>query len=113
MTEKSSLTASAVASILDANVNFIQGPCRAAGINAFKAQCIPPAQLVVLINGCDYDEYPECADDDAHIFRECVRENACLLPEYRADDYGADHHVNVRDYGLIFHVCGHVSVLLL
>ena len=49
MTEKSSLTASAVASILDANVNFIQGPCRAAGINAFKAQCIPPAQLVVLI----------------------------------------------------------------
>ena len=49
MTEKSSLTASAVASKLDANVNFIQGPCRAAGINAFKAQCIPPAQLVVLI----------------------------------------------------------------
>ena len=50
MTEKSSLTASAVASKLDANVNFIQGPCRAAGINAFKAQCIPPAQLVVLIS---------------------------------------------------------------
>jgi hypothetical protein len=49
MTEKSSLTASAAASKLDANVNFIQGPCRAAGINAFKAQCIPPAQLVVLI----------------------------------------------------------------
>ncbi len=49
MTEKSSLTASAVASKLDANVNFIQGPCRAAGINASKAQCIPPAQLVVLI----------------------------------------------------------------
>ena len=49
MTEKSSLTASAVASKLDANVNFIQSPCRAAGINAFKAQCIPPAQLVVLI----------------------------------------------------------------
>ena len=49
MTEKSLLTASAVASKLDANVNFIQGPCRAAGINAFKAQCIPPAQLVVLI----------------------------------------------------------------
>ena len=40
MTEKSSLTASAVASKLDANVNFIQGPCRAAGINAFKAQCM-------------------------------------------------------------------------
>ena len=63
MTEKSSLTASAVASILDANVNFIQGPCRAAGINAFKAQCIPPAQLVVLIFGALFpirvDNYPQ------------------------------------------------------
>ena len=57
MTEKSSLTASTVASKLDANVNFIQGPCRAAGINAFKAQCIPPAQLVVLI-GPDKGRYP-------------------------------------------------------
>ena len=48
-----------------------------------------------------------------HIFRECVRENACLLPEYRADDYGADHHVNERDYGSFFHVYVYVSVLLL
>jgi hypothetical protein len=55
MTEKSSLTASAAASKLDANVNFIQGPCWAASINAFKAQCIPPAQLVVLIT----DKYGE------------------------------------------------------
>ena len=52
-------------------------------------------------------------DDDARILRGCVRENVCLLPEYRADDYGADHHVNERDYGSFFHVYVYVSVLLL
>ena len=65
------------------------------------------------VNECDYDEYPECVDDDACILRGCVRENVCLLPEYRADDYGADHHVNVRDYGSFFYVYVYVSVLLL
>ena len=64
-------------------------------------------------NGRNYDECPECADDYVCILRGCVRENACLLPEYRADDCGADHHVNGRDYGAFFHVYVYVSVLLL
>ena len=65
------------------------------------------------VNGRDYDEYPEYADGDACILRECVRDNACLLPGDHADDYGADHHVNERDYESFFHAYGYVSVLLL
>ncbi len=67
----------------------------------------------LFVNERDYDEYPECADDNVRIFRECVRENVCPLPEYRAYDYDAYHHVNERDYELFLHVYGYASVLLL